>query len=484
MKLAFTISAALVLVFGLVVDLQWLPLGVPSEWDWERMPRASLPAWSSYLPAVLWGAALVAWVATGVRWVEGAGRAVFFGGLLATTALAGAFQIASEAPNGRGLGKWIVAVYAPQVTGFFQLARHAPPRPADVFNDYPALISQLPPGHISANPPGWVIIDRAVIDFFHDAGRRRLMRSLEPAVLGAAFERLAPAAGAAPEERPAAVAIALASRIASLLVILPAAWLALLRFGRWGAWLAAGAAGMIPADILFAPRCDCVYATAATLAIALAHHAAAPHTVARRRSASAFACGLLIALGMLFSLCFVVAAAMCAAVMAASWLVQRKLERRVAIAFAAGWVSVPLAVLLITGCNISHIWLANLAKNAQFNQLTHRTYWIWAMVNPIEFSVALGLPAAVLLVKRLASEISPRLTAARDPVPVAWLAVMLLLNLSGSNRAEVARLWIFMMPVAAALAFESLPKDWRTAAAFLGLQCVACIMLCRELTVM
>ncbi|MGH7194966.1 MAG: hypothetical protein ACREJM_15745, partial [Candidatus Saccharimonadales bacterium] len=193
---------------------------------------------------------------------------------------------------------------------------------------------------------------------------------------------------------------------------------------------------------------------------------------------------LLIGVGMLFSLCFLVAAAMCLAVMAACWLAHRKLDRDVAIAFVAGWVSVPLAVLLLTGCNVSHIWLANLAKNAQFNQLTHRTYWIWAAVNPIEFFAALGLPAAVLLIRRLASEVGPRAQARRDSVALAWLVMMLLLNLSGSNRAEVARLWIFMMPVAAALAFEWLPKDWRAAAAFLGLQGVACITLCRELTVM
>ncbi|MGH7194663.1 MAG: hypothetical protein ACREJM_14185, partial [Candidatus Saccharimonadales bacterium] len=112
MKALLAISAAIVLIFGTVVDFQWLPLGVPSEWDWERMPRASLPAWSSYLPALLLGAALVAWLAAGVRWIEAASRWTFFGGLLATTALAGAFQIASEAPNGHGLGKWIVAVYA------------------------------------------------------------------------------------------------------------------------------------------------------------------------------------------------------------------------------------------------------------------------------------------------------------------------------------------------------------------------------------
>jgi hypothetical protein len=478
-KAVFGLAAVSAIVFGIVLDFQMLPLGVPSEWDWERIPRNLLPAWRWYLPALLVGAMLVGWVAAGVRWIETASRRRFVSGLLVTTALAGAFQLALELPSRQGLGKWIVAVYAPQVTGFFQVATHAPANASEILGGYPDLVRRLPPGHISANPPGWVVVDRAVLDFFKDAKRRRAFSAMEPAELDAMFDRLTPPMGAAPEERPAAVAIALASRLLSLLVVLPSAWLACLRHGRWAAWLVAGAAGMIPAAIMFAPRCDCVYATIITLAIGLAYHAGD-----RPAKASSLACGLLIGVGMLFSLCFLVAAAFCVAVVAALWLQRRVFYRWIAVAFAVGWAFAPLAILSFTGCNIGDTWLANLAKNAEFNDLTGRTYSVWAALNPIEFLVALGLPAGVLLIRRQASEVRKLFAATPDAVAIAWLAIMLLLNFSGSNRAEVARLWIFMMPAAAALAFEALPRDWRACAGFLGLQGLVCIVLCRELAVM
>jgi hypothetical protein len=61
-------------------------------------------------------------------------------------------------------------------------------------------------------------------------------------------------------------------------------------------------------------------------------------------------------------------------------------------------------------------------------------------LNPIELAIALGLPSAVWCLIGL---------LAQRGVPVhvwATLAVLALVNLTGRNMGEVARLWLFFMP--------------------------------------
>src|SRR5690606_4263029 len=68
-------------------------------------------------------------------------------------------------------------------------------------------------------------------------------------------------------------------------------------------------------------------------------------------------------------------------------------------------------------------------------------YFAWFVVNPIELAVAIGLPAVVWA---LVGFIGDRRYVPRS----AWcaLGVLILVNLTGRNMGEVARLWMLFIP--------------------------------------
>ncbi len=100
---------------------------------------------------------------------------------------------------------------------------------------------------------------------------------------------------------------------------------------------------------------------------------------------------------------------------------------------AAGW--------LTTGADPLVVWKWNLHHHARFYLEYPRTYLAWLLVNPIELAIAVGLPAVVW---SLVGFIGDRRYVPR----VAWcaLAVLILVNLTGRNMGEVARLWMLFLP--------------------------------------
>jgi hypothetical protein len=86
------------------------------------------------------------------------------------------------------------------------------------------------------------------------------------------------------------------------------------------------------------------------------------------------------------------------------------------------------------------VWIANLKNHARFYIEYPRTYRAWFLVNPVELAIALGLPVVVWAGAGL---LRPRLLPGSF---WATLAVLCLLNLSGRNLGEVARLWLPFMP--------------------------------------
>lgn len=99
--------------------------------------------------------------------------------------------------------------------------------------------------------------------------------------------------------------------------------------------------------------------------------------------------------------------------------------------------------------NLLSIWSWNLSNHALFYDHNVRTWWKWLLVNPIELTLAVGVPI-IALVKagswRLLRE--PRRLLASPVVPIT--VVLTLLWLSGKNMGEAARLWILLMPWLAA----------------------------------
>ncbi len=117
----------------------------------------------------------------------------------------------------------------------------------------------------------------------------------------------------------------------------------------------------------------------------------------------------------------------------------------------------------------------NLRHHADFYVDYPRTYRLWLLVNAVELIIALGLPSAVLIAVGIS-------TTQRSSIPApfwASLVVLFLLNSTGRNMGEVARLWMLFMPpllVAAGVGCRALglrPAALFGSVVFLGLQTLA-----------
>jgi len=114
----------------------------------------------------------------------------------------------------------------------------------------------------------------------------------------------------------------------------------------------------------------------------------------------------------------------------------------------AGAFLICLAACGVAGYSAVEVWLIALRKHAEFGGLFERTYWKWVLMNPLEFWAFLGVPAGAMVLWRVALGVSrARVKSLGLDVPLLSIVILLLLlNLSGKNPGEVARLWMFLMP--------------------------------------
>jgi hypothetical protein len=195
---------------------------------------------------------------------------------------------------------------------------------------------------------------------------------------------------------------------------------------------------LVPAAILFQPVADTAFPLPATLALALAAHAG--RAGSSRGSALAAAAGVVLALGMAFTLAFLPVGLVVGLVLVSTPGVGSRRRGGLLLATGAGFLAPTLVFWLASGANPFVIWWQNQRNHARFYEEYHRTYRAWVLVNPVELALALGIPATLWAIAGL--------TSPRSAPRVAWatLAVLVLLTLSGRNLSEVARLWLPFMP--------------------------------------
>jgi hypothetical protein len=113
-----------------------------------------------------------------------------------------------------------------------------------------------------------------------------------------------------------------------------------------------------------------------------------------------------------------------------------------ALLFAAGPLIVWGGYQLLPGPGLGDIWRVSMS----FHLGLERSYWTWLGYHLYDFGIFLGLPMALLCLYAFFYALLTvrQLTA----LPVAFGVGVLLLNLSGTARGEVARVWIFLTPFA------------------------------------
>jgi hypothetical protein len=224
--------------------------------------------------------------------------------------------------------------------------------------------------------------------------------------------------------------IGLATLIACAMTVLPIYILSRSRLTSREAWVAACLWPLVPSAILFQPTADCAFPFLSASALAFASWSC------RGRDLLALPAGLVLAVGMQFTLAFLPVGLIVAIVL----IVEPGFRlRRVALT-GVGFFGVTGLLWLATRANPFLIWWINSRNHARFYEQYPRTYFAWVWVDLVELAVAVGLPAVVWMACAWPSR--------RDLV-ASWatVAVLLILNFSGKNLSEVARLWLPFLPM-------------------------------------
>ncbi len=483
--MGFLIVSSLVLA-GLIVGdgLPQLrgPAPETSEWYWPYLLRPLERWW----PAVV--AALGLWlVSSWWLWPEKVGR--WQNGTALTSLVIASFGLqvavihADQADVSAALVERTLSNLA---SGFFEPAAEIGDMNYALRN-YAALMPTFASEHAQTHPPGYIVANWATV--------QGLARVPVAAEAMARFIRPLRCTDLWLLDRPPEVAAALGiwallPLLAAALTFLPAFWLSQeLLVGR-AQRLAVVLAASLPALLLFAPKTVQLYAPLALLLFWFYH------TGLRQRSP-----GRLLVAGLLLSvLTFLslgnAALVLLVAVYAGLWmwvpaemLAQTRLQpqswagiAKQALAFGLGAASLWLLLWVMWGTAPWEIASVGLGQHYELVTTLRRYDWwvVWNLIDLLVFSgwpLFLGFLGSLWLAWRLAHE--GKATAV-ELLSVGLLILIVVIDLSGSTRGEVGRIWLFFMPLlafpAARFWSEALPGRG-PAVAVAGLQCLLLLAL-------
>jgi len=454
------LAGAATLALVLLVTAKYLPLGVEGQWEWLYWNgKKWSPDWVLVPVSVLAGAGVVGLFLLGWRVLgRRAWAAVWL--LPALLAVGLAAQVGVEASGPAGLGKWPMALYERYVSGYYTEAAKHPEPMRQFLRAYPAFLDSLELkdryGHLGTHPPGLIVGYKSLLSLCGDKPElsERLL-TMAPADVHEAFEAIEERRTLPTDHKAALWLAALLSRLLTVLAIVPIYWLGTMAAGRRAGWLAACLYVLSPATVLFAPKSDTVFPVLAATVVACAWA-----SVGRRRWGWAWVGGLAAWLGLFTTLAFGPVVVLAGVVALGVWWKRRQDGQadwhQLYYAFAAAVAGIFLPIVAMWAAvdfNLVEVWLVNLANHQQFYEQMPRSYWPWVGVNLVEFWVAAGVPLGCMLAAHVWLRLTRPGTEGRlAPVLFGLIGVLSLLNFSGRNLSEVARLWIFLIPFAAVAA--------------------------------
>ena len=480
----FLLQAVLIVVLIAALAFRLLPAGVPGEWEWNRLADWAKLQWDGLAIASLGVAVYAAFVTLGLRALAVKRSRIFEAASLVALFFASVciqVIVPMGAPAGYDLTKWASVNYFSGSSGYFQIARaKAAADPWKFLADYPDWIRTQDVFHIGTHPPGLIMAQCLVLRVMDQNPRLRtaLLDHMPPSV-DAGF-RIFANPGDRPltaAERAALYATALLTLVACAGTVVPLYLLARAALPAHTSWAAAALWPLAPCANLFQPVADTAYPLLSTTALALAVWAVRPTEQKRLHMAAklllAFVSGTVMAFGMSFTLAFLPVGLIVALTIIGHTSAPRRTRAFLILATGAGFLSVLGGGWLLSAANPFVIASWNLKHHAQFYVEYPRTYRHWIWVNPVEMIIAVGLPAAVWCLLGYSEW---------RAVPISsWstLLVLALVNLTGRNMGEVARLWMLFIPpllLAAGVGISRLgarPAALAATAALLGAQTLA-----------
>jgi methylthioxylose transferase len=491
-------AVALVAVAGLSVVLTavflWgttIPLGVPGEWTWSRIPADPL------LPFSIAQLAIAATVFVCVGWLgdrrmaDARPRELALWGLAASVAALGwSATLISLTPSPQNAGRATWVLYYPGPSGYYTEARSTD-APWEYLARYDEKVAEGDVLHLGTHPPG-LIIAYWLLDSIRTVvpGVEALLEATWPSDAQEWWNLIREQTANTPRPPPAGDGrllwfAALTVWLVGLSTAWPVWWLVRRLHGPQAAWRTALCWPAVPAIAIFWPKSDGLLPAIGMLVIVLYLSAWEHRSLVRGGVAGLLAfVGVMLTLGLLPTLFWL-----------GVWTLVRWVEpiafpshpdgsdprnqplatnassvtRRLpltetlsaAVPAAGLFLLATLGVSLVCRLNLPLVCLGNLRNHAGFYDQYPRTWLAWLAVNPVELAFALGLPLAVLLGWRLfesflamrsaetvsttdAAETATR--SNRRAVLVATVVTFGVLWLSGKNSGEAARLWQFLLP--------------------------------------
>ena len=496
------------LLFGVVGSIYYLwftelPLGVPYEWEWHRVPPEPDSWWNLAAVGVTAGFYL-AFVEAGAKWLIRGGShpnvrlktAAWLAGLVAA-AFTWIWVVQEFAPMRCRIGKGAFVLYYPASSGYFTKVRYKSPDPIPFLAGYENLMRQGEVLHVGTHPPGlfllfhglFAICDIPPIATILDATEAESFREAATYVATNSARSSMPLLPA--DRRVLWMATLLVMSCASLAVV-PLFGLIARTQTAATAWRAAALWPAVPTVAIFSPKSDAAYAFVGLLMVITWLGA-----VDRRSFVLAFVSGLVVWVGLMMSLAFLpivlfmviagwrpppapgadAGAAGIVGRIKSFWKRGPSLE---CIAGGFGGVLVPTTILAFAfEIDMITVWWLNYRNHSNFYLQFPRTYWKWLLENPVELMFSAGWPLLLLAICSVVSAVRSR-RIFDPPVVAGVLLVWGTLWLTGKNSSEAARLWIIFIPWLVWLAglqlgklnAESSPRWFNPFAVILALQLI------------
>ncbi len=450
------------------------PLGVPREWEWDRITPTG-PISLTFVVPLAAGLLYIGFVWLGVQRIRVCRRAelaAWLGGLC-ICGFTWLWIAQESAPERYQLSKTVWVLFFRGSSGYYSEAV-GPARDLRTYlANYEDKMAEGDVLHIGTHPPGLVIVFRELLDACEALPMvTDFVIATEPDSVRESFAWFQQTARHAknPLPRPDRAVLWLATLLLQasvVLTIVPLYGLLRRTVSRRASWLAVTFWPTVPALAVFIPKSDCLYPLLAIGFVwlwltGLSHRS----RVLCFLSGMTLWASLVLSLAFLPVLLFTFLATIgnqlwrggCPAVEPTAkvahplhFSVGKKIWQAVRSVFpsaawaAAGFCVPCIVVLWRLKLNLFAVWWLNFHNHAEFYERYPRTFWKWLLVNPVEFAVAAGIALALLAVWSLLRQIQVRENQTRDEA-WAWLLTIGLLWLTCKNMGEVARLWIILMP--------------------------------------
>lgn len=459
----------LLFMASLTIYLFWftrLPLGITGEWTWQRLPFVAV----EMLPALIVSAIafciylLVALIALSrIKYCSRWELSIWLFALT-SSGIIWSLLLQDSPPAEYRLSKAPFILYYEGSSGYFTEANEEISDVRQYLVNYEVKMKQGDVLHEGTHPPGLPLFYLALIELCNQApGLQTLLLNTQPSSFQEAMQTIAEITTLSrhPLSQSGAAVLWLATiltLVMSSLTVIPLFLLSKEFTSREISWQVATLWPLVPAALIFQPKSDALYSMISILflylwIVAWRHNSRLLYILA----------GFILWTGLLLSLAFL-PVALCAVLYCIfeTWRLRSdKTHQYSAIKhfLSAGFfgllgLTIPTALMSrFFELNLLNVWILNFQNHAGFYLQYPRTYWKWLLINPIEISLALGLPISWLVFKSLLNR--KRFRNIRQTAPClscfnnllfSCVLVLGLLWLSGKNMGEVARLWLIFLP--------------------------------------